>query len=70
MCMYAASKLQLTIRLLSILFFLQVINVLIQLVYPSKKSKDLNTCTIQLKSDINGYLHVQFAGFPEKLVLK
>lgn len=41
MCMYAASKLQLTIRLLSILFFLQVINVLIQLLYPLNKSKDL-----------------------------
>ena len=41
MCMCAASKLQLTIRLLSILFFLQVINVLIQLLYPLNKSKDL-----------------------------
>ena len=39
MCKYAASKLQLTIRLLSILFFLQVINVVIQLLYPLNKSK-------------------------------
>lgn len=58
MCKYAASKLQLTIRLLSILFFLQVINVVIQLLYPLNKSKDWNTYTIQLKNCKTKYKQV------------
>ena len=58
MCKYAASKLQLTIRLLSILFFLQVINVVIQLLYPLNKSNDWNTCTIQLKDCKTKYKQV------------